>query len=250
MALMELLKQNFLNTTTMVTCDSGTGTVSALFDRNPAVDYNTDGYGSNTSTILSVVFDAPTVVSNVSMQNINLKNFRIFYDSTTANSLAVVSQNSHTSYYLSFASVTVNSINIQMDSAMAADTEKSIGELIVTERRVQFERNPSANNYNPELKKTRVKHVMPDGGVSIYYIADKFKTTLKWKYVTDTFRETLYDVFAEALPLYFIPFPTATSWDGRAYEVVWTNDFDFTYDENSKTQGQGGAITLEETAGI
>lgn len=247
---MEFLKQNLLNTTTMVTCDSGTGTVAALFDRNPAVDYNTDGYPSTTSTVLSVVFDAPTVVSHVMMQNINLKNFRIFYDSTTANSLAIVSGNSHTSYYLSFASITVNSINIQMDSAMTADTEKSIGELVVTEERLAFERNPASSNYKPEVKRAKIKHTMPDGGVSVFYIADKFKASLKWKFVTDSFRESLYDVFSEALPIYFVPFPTTTSWDGRAYEVLWTDDFDFTYDENSTTQGQGGSLTIEETAGL
>jgi hypothetical protein len=90
---------------------------------------------------------------------------------------------------------------------------------------------------------------MPDGGVGMFYIANKFKTSLKWKFISDTFRDNLLDLYLDAKPLYYIPYPTTTAWDGNAYEAQWTNDFNFSYSENSKTQGQGGSMILEETAG-
>jgi hypothetical protein len=57
----------------------------------------------------------------------------------------------------------------------------------------------------------------------------------------------LLSIFEISNPLYFVPFPTATSWDGTANEVVWSGDFNFSYAENVKSIGYSGDIVLEET---
>ena len=250
MALMEFLKANKIETTTSFTCDAAqTGTLQYLFDRNKALGFTSSGKATSTSSlVLTYVFSSPQVLSNVLLQNHNLKQFRVFYDSATANSLAVVTQNSATSTYLNFSSVTVSSISIQMDDTITPSVEKKIGEWVATEKRLAFERNPSHNDFEPVVSRKKIRHEMPDGGVSHFNIASKFKARLKWKFVTDSFVTSLRSVYDDALPLYFVPFPTTTGWAGLAHEVLWDNDFDFTYDENSKTQGQGGEIRLWETA--
>lgn len=248
MANMEFLTANLLNTTTQAKVDSNTDTVEFLFDGNLKIGYSTEGYSSNTSTILSIEFDSPTIISHVLMQVHNLKDFRVFYDSVTANSLDVTSSNSATSSYISFSSVTVSSIQIQMDQAMTADTEKEINELVIAERQTQFERNPNIKNYKPIIDRTQVRHVMPDGGITLFNVRDKFKTKLKWEFITQSFHDTLKDIYDDGDALVFVPFPTTTAWDGNGYEVVWSKDFDFKHSTNDKQQGFGGNIILEQTA--
>lgn len=249
MALMEFLSANKLNTTGTIVAQSGnTGTVSYLFDRNTGLGFTTVGYESTSSAVLSIVFPSPTVLTNIMIQNHNLKQFRIYYDSTTANSLANFTTNSASSTYLSFASVTVNSIDIQMDVATAINTEKTIGEFILSERQVAFERNPSAQNFQNTTARTRVIHTMPDGGVTMYNIANKFRAKMKWEFITASFQNSLLTIYNSALPVYFVPFPTTTSWSGEAYEIIWTNDFEFSYSDNSKTQGFTGTIEIRQTS--
>lgn len=245
---MEFLRSNQYETTTSIVVQSNTNTAQFLFDRNTDLDYATLNYNSTTSAVISVVFGSPTILSHILLQSHNLRQFRIYYDSVTANSLANVSANSATSHYFAFASVTVNSIDLQMDNTIAGSVEKSVGEFVLTERLVQFSRNPSAKDFDPVTKMHRVIHNMPDGGKSALIIKPKFKAKLKWEFITDAFKSSLETVYNAVNAVYFVPYPTSTSWDGTAKECIWTNDFDFSYDENSKTQGQGGSIVIEETA--
>lgn len=249
MGMMEFLKANKLNTTTMLTVPAAnTGTVGYLFDRNRDLGFTSVGYDSNTSAVLTITFPAATVLTSVLLQKHNLADFRVFYDGVTANSLGVVASNSQTSTYLDFASTTVSSISLQMDRAQTTATERRIGEWIATERRLEFERNPSARDFTPVIARKRIRHEMPDGGMAHFNIKNKFKARLVWKFLTDSFVANLRSVFDEAIAVYFVPFPTTTAWDGVAHEVLWDNDFDFANDENSRTQGQGGEIRLWETS--
>jgi hypothetical protein len=252
MAFMEFLKQNFLDTTTMVKVNSNTGTAQYLFDRNPNLTYASVGYNSITSTVISIELDANTVISHLLFQNHNFKQFRVFYNSVTANTLSPdinVTQNSATSSYFSFTSITVNSIQIQVDTTIAGSTDKQIGELIVTERVLQFERNPTANEWRPAIRRKQIVHEMPDGGVKVYHIRDKFKAKIGFDFITETFHNNLKNVFEDAEPRIFVPFPTATSWDGTAPETAWIGDFNFRHGDNAKDAGYSGDIDLRETAG-
>ncbi len=75
MSLMEFLGKNLLNTTTMIAVDSNTALTSFLFNRNISTKYTSSGYNSITATVITITFDNPTILSNVLIQNHNLKNF-------------------------------------------------------------------------------------------------------------------------------------------------------------------------------
>lgn len=250
MADMEFLKQNFINTTSSIfgtPAGATSGTESFLFDNNKSLAWGSSGFESGTGLAIEIEFANPTVISHCVLLNHNIRTAQLYYDSVSTNTLTAIASNSATSTYLSFASVTVSSVTLFMQNTIPGLTEYSIGELIWSERQLVFERNPSTKDFTPAVKRTKVTHKMPDGGVTIFNIQDKFKADLKWKFVTTSFRDDLRTVYDSADPYVFIPFPTTTSWDGGAFEVVWTNDFDFKNSDNAKTQGFEGKIRLEET---
>lgn len=253
MAYMELLSDNLINTTTQIIVDSNTDIVSFLFDRTLDTSYETSGYPSNTSTIISIEFETPTIVNNIILQDHNLKQFRAFYDSATANTFSVdinETTNSQTSNYYTFNSVTVSSVQLQMDQAQTADTEKEVSQFIIAYCNIQFERNPTIKQFKPVVKKTQVKHKMPDGGIVLYNISNKYMAKIKFEYISSTFYNQFRTLFYDQNPLYFVPFPTTTSWDGAAYPVLWTGDFDFNYGANVKESGYSGNIILEERTSV
>lgn len=250
--IMRFLRPNNLNTTTMVVVDAVNSlTVLNAIDRDPATQWQTAGYGTNTSTIFSIQFSTNTVISNIYLQNHNLRQFRVFYNSATANTFTPainVSSNSQTAHYFSVNSITVSSIQIQVDLAMTTDTEKKIGEIYVGDLMLQFERNPNAANYKPLSIKEKVIHRMPNGGVSVFIVDKTFKGEVSWKYISESFTSQLQNIYDTNTSFVFVPFATSTSWDGKAYEVAWTNDFDFRHSDNQKQSGFGGKIVIEEVA--
>jgi len=246
---MEFLHRNLLNTTTMVNVASGTGTARYLFDRNTKLGWTSSGYNTNTACVISVEFATPQVISHVLLQNHNFKAFRMFYNSATANTFTPdcnVAGNSATNSYVEFASITVSSVQIQIDTTIAG-TEKSIGELVVSYRDLAFDMNPNVENYNPALYRKQIRHEMPDGGIVLFNIRDKFRVSMSWECITEAFKNNLFSIYDTAMPYYFVPNATATSWDGNAYECVWSGDFDFKYFDNVKTTGYAGSLTLEQT---
>lgn len=248
MAVMEFLGKNLYDTTTSLIMNSNTDGAQYLFDKNPTLGYSSVGLGTDgTSAVISVLLPSNTVISHVVMQGHNIKSMRIYYNSVTANSILATTTNSGSSTYLSFASVTCNSIDFQLYATITPSQEKSVGELIVSNRQVQFERNPGFKDYAPTIFRKQIRHEMPDGGVVQYNVKDKFRASLKWRFITDTFRNQLLSVFSTAQPFVFVPFPTTTGWDGIAYEVVWSKNFDFTYANNVKSAGWMGSIEMEQT---
>lgn len=250
--IMRFLKKNELNTTTMVVTDAAnTLTINYAFDRDPDTLWQTVGYGTTTSTIFSIQFNTNTVISNIYIQNHNLRQFRIFYNSATANTFTPainVSSNSATAHYFSVNSITVTSIQIQVDRAITDDTEKKMGDVYAGNLMVQFERNPNFANYKPLSIKEKVIHRMPNGGVSVFIVDQKFKGEVSWKFVSESFTSQLQNIYDTNTSFVFVPFATSTAWDGRAYEVAWTNDFDFKHSDNNKQSGFGGKIIMEEVA--
>lgn len=250
MAVMEFLSKNQMETTTSFKVESATNSIDNLIDRNKALQYVTDGYDSNTSTVISYEFGTDLVISNIILQNHNFKQFRIFYNSATANVFSTdinTSDNSATSNYYDFNSVTVSSIQLQVDVCTETGVEKQIGQFICVEKELEFERNPSARRFKPLIDRIQVKHKMADGGITLHNIKDKYKAKLKLEFITESFHDSLFDLYDAAQPLYFVPFPTTTAWLGIAHEVVWSGDFNFKYAENVKDVGFTGDITIEET---
>jgi len=245
-------KKNNLNTTTQVAVDAAnTLTVENIFDRDLGTKWTTIGYSTNTSTNLTVSFSSSVVIDRVFLQNHNLKQFRIFYNGATANTFTPAineTTNSATSNYYTFATITVSSVTLQVDLATTADTEKEVGEFYIGQLLLSMERNPPANSYKPIIDRQQVVHKMSNGGVTQFVVANKFKTNLKWNFLSESFTSQLLNLYETATSFYFVPFGTTTSWDGRAYEVAWTNDFDFRHSDNNKDAGYGGSISLEEIA--
>ena len=247
MAVMEILTPNLIATTTLIVVDSSTGATDRLINRNKTDQYETSGFASLTSTIISVEFSSSTIISNILIQSHNLKDFRLFYNSVTANSLGIFSSNSATSTYTTFASVTVTSVQLQMDTAQTS-VEKAVGQYILAERKLAFTRNPSIKNWKPLIDRTQVRHVMADGGIVLHNVRDKYKAKLKFTFITESFHDSLLNIYEEAAPFYFVPFPTTSAWLGNAFEMVWSKDFDFKFSTNVRSIGFTGQILLEETS--
>ncbi len=248
----EFCDKNLLNTTTMIGCSTGTGTFAYLFDRNIDIDFQTDGHTADTTTTLTINFDAPTVLSRIMLQNHNLKSFKVYYNSATANTFtpdAAVTTNSATSSLFVFASTTVSSISIQMDDVIETGQERTIGELILTDCRVQLDNNPDTGNFTPKFFGKKIRHEMPDGGTSLFVVANKYRAKMKLRFVSDSITTQLLELYNDGDAFYFVPEGTTGAWAGEAREVVYVNDWDFTYGDNAKSQGQNGSIEIEETPG-
>lgn len=249
---MSFFRRNELNTTTLVSVNTAsTLTVENAFDRDTATQWTTVGYTTNTSTNFTVSLSAATVIDSIFLQNINLKQYRMFYNGATANTFTPnISEttNSQTSRFYAINTITVTSITLQVDLAMTADTEKKMGELYLGSKMLDFERDPAAQDYKPNIDRKQVVHRMPNGGVHVFIVDDKFTAEIKWKFVTESFTSQLLNVYETGTAFYFVPFATSTSWDGKAYEVAWTNDFDFRHTDSNKMAGFSGRIALEETA--
>ena len=244
---MEFLSNNLINTTTQIAVDSATDLSVYLYDKNPSVKYVSEGYGGATATTISISFTAATVVSNVLIQNHNLSNFEIYYNGTTTNSLFSVITNTITSTYVSFASMTVNSIHLKMDRTIST-TEKQVGELVISEKKLDFERLPDIKGYKPVTNRTQVNHRMPDGGFVPFFIKDKFQMALKWKFLSKDFKNDLWGLFRDGKSLYFVENNTTTSWDGLAYNINLIGDFDFNESHNVSDEGFSGSLMLKEVS--
>ena len=249
MATQEILSKNLLNNTSQVAVDSNTATTKKLFDRNTSLRYITSGYNSATVTNITISFTAATVISHVLLQNHNLATFSIFYDGTTTNQLFSTTANAISNTYIGFSSVTVSSITLRATTTFPTSVEKYVGELVIAERRLVFERNPSFKGFTPELIPKQIVHNMPDGGVSVYWIRDKFQAKIGWQFITSGFKENLRDIFESHTAFYFLAKPTTTSWDGRAYECSWIGPFNFKPSTNEEQQGFGGDFLVRQTYG-
>lgn len=247
MAEMEFLGQNLIHSTTLIMVDSASNTVEYLIDRNPSTQYETDGYASTTATIIGIDFSSPTIITNIMIQHHNLKEFRLFFNSVTANSIGLFTSNSDTSTYTTFASVTVSSVQLQMDSAMTS-AEKAVGQFVLAEKQLVFNRNPEIKSFKPLIDRIQVRHKMADGGITLHNIKDKYKVQMKFTYIEESFYNSLLDIYEAASPVYYVPFPTTSAWLGNAYEMVWSKGFDFKYATNTRAIGYSGKLILEETS--
>lgn len=253
-------RRNLLETTTAVFASAGaTGSAASLFDRDIEWRWVTTGYTGVTSLALSINFATATVISALMLQAHNFTQFRAFYDSLTANVFTAnvnVTGNSSAFSYFSFNSQTVNSVQIQVDSAFtatvagSATTERVLGELIVTRQLFSSGASPAAGNYRPVIARTLVRQELADGGVALYDLGQKYQADIGYSFIGDNFYSDLSAVFNDAVPVVVVPFPASASWDGDAFEVEWVGANDFKWAGNDKNaQGWNGNIRLEQTYG-
>lgn len=255
---MEFIKGNFLNTTTQLTVNSNTSTSANLFSRDLFYQYYTESLNSDSTTMsITVTFDATTSVSRIGMKDINFKQFRMFYNGSTANSFSLVNAdttvsnyitNSATSKYFRFNTISVSSVTIQATSTIVANQEKLLGLLVVSDLEVELEKRPSAQQYKPRFVPKQIVHKMSDGGTRINKVRDKYEASLNLEYISYEETQRLYNLWTQDAPFNFIPFGTTTGWDALMYECVWDGPFDFLeYSNNAATSGFGGKISVKET---
>ncbi len=257
---MECCYMNYLNTTTMITIVSGTSSVSYLYDRGSDLQYQTSG--ENGDAIVSTIrIEFPTAqnVSRICLENINLKSFKIYHSSNSANLLTLQNaatnasswaQNSETSLYLIFATVSASIFTLVATTTIIPNEEKKIGEFWFLNKCYSFENNPQSNDFEPSSYRKEYRHELSDGGVCTYVIQDNFKCNIKRKYVSNSERSSLKTLHQLYNSFVFVPFPTGTAWQDEPlsiYAVNWIGDFGFNqYTDNIKGNGFSGSMRLEE----
>lgn len=255
---MEFIEQNYLNTTTMLTLNSNTTLANYLFNPDPYYNYVSSGLNDDTTSMsITITFSSTSPVSRISLKDINLKEFKIFYDGVTANTFAITgantttcdyTANSDTSLYFRCSTVQCSSITLDAKKTMIANQEKVIGLFVASDLLYSLAIIPSAQNYKPVLNQKQIVHTLSDGGTRIHNVRSKFSFGISLNYLQETDRDSLKSIYNRSNPFMFCPFGTTTSWDGILFESVWTGPFDFyEYSDNASSSGFSGKITLKET---
>lgn len=255
---MAFYRRNEVNTTTQFAyTEAPSESTQNLFDRDENTKWEFIVTTGITSPSLTISLGTSTVLSHIFIQNHNLQQYLFNYRNTTTAGWSSFSPSVGHSpgtttviadEFWSFSTVTARQILITLNPLGATTGSWYIGELYIGSKIFDLERNPPSNNYKPVIDRQQVVHRMPNGGVTQFIVANKFKTQLKWDFLTESFTSQLLNLYETATSFYFIPFGTTTSWDGKAYEVAWTNDFDFRHTDNNKDAGYSGSMTLEEIA--
>ena len=256
---MEIISINPINTSTQLSVQSNTALAAYLYNRDPLFQYVSTGYNNDaTTTSIVISFASTQTIDRIAMVNHNLKSFTMFYNGATANTFALTTtadttvsnytSNSSTSQYWRTTQVFATSVTLDLKSTIVANAEKAIGYFYVGNLTLDFARDPDAASYKPLIDPKQVKHELSDGGIRIHQIANKQTAQIKYKYITETFRNSLKTIYDSYTPFVFAPFGTTTSWDGIFFEAVWPGTFDFfRYSDDAPSSGFSGTINLEET---
>ena len=254
---MEFLTVNEINTTTMITVSAGSTSTEYLFDRNSTKQFQS--LATTTAVSITVSFLATTTIDRIVLQNINLKDFTIYYDGTVTNLFSLASNNitsttdfsnnSATNLYLYLGTgIACTSVSIVASATVVAGEAKKIGEFWLGHQQLQLEKNPTAKDYKVKLARKEYQHKMSDGGIALYVLDEKFQADIRLSFQSENMKESLYDLYSDWSEFVFVPFPTGTSWDGNIFEVNWVGDFEFeSYSDNYIENGFSGVIKLRET---
>lgn len=255
---MEFWNKNQYDTSTMISVNTGTLTMSNIMIRDIRRQWVSDNYDNDSLTAtVTISFAETTTINRLCLDGINFKKFNVYYNGATANTLSLTTTaatttsrwltNSESSMAIAFTSVNVTSLTIDMYSTQVANAEKAIGWLAISSQLLDFEKIPAAGDYDPNIKVEQKEHKLSDGGTRIHTIERKFESKVKLKFITETFKDALYEVWKDADDFIFMAFPTTTGWDGVGYEVVWPGAFDFfEFADNATGAGFKGTITLKE----
>jgi len=257
---MDFLTTNLINTTTQISLNSNTSTASNIFNRDPFYQYYSDGFNNDlTTSSITITFSDTTSVSRIALIDTNAKQFNLFYNGSTANSItldgngststASWASNTESNIYMRLSStITVSSITLDIKSTQTADNEKRLGIFYIGDKYYTLTQIPSANNYNPRINPKQVVHTLSDGGTRIHNIRKKKSIEINLDYISSSIRSNLETIYNLTVPFQFCPFGTTTSWDGFFFECVWTGGFDFyEFSDNASSSGFSGKINLRET---
>ena len=203
---MEILTTNYLDTTTLVSVESGTDTVDRLFNRDTYNNYyESSGYNTNTAGVtIGVTFISTRNISRIILQGINLKDFTIYYNSNSANTFTLLNAetttsdwtgNSDTALYLKFATISVDSVWIVATQTTSEGLEKRISQLWIDDVKFVFENNPDFKGYDPDIEIKEVSHEMSDGGTIKYAFGEAYNANIKLENQSKTMHDNFYGIF-------------------------------------------------------
>ncbi|HLB42009.1 MAG TPA: hypothetical protein VJN02_03980 [Gammaproteobacteria bacterium] len=255
---MDFIKSNFLNTTTQITVNSNTGTVSNLFNRDIYYQYFSDGLNNDlTNSSITITFAATTSVSRIAIMDTNARQFNLFYNGLTANSFALsgahttasqFTTNDQEFLYLKFSTLAVSSITLDILTTQTANQEKRVGLFVASDLYLTLTHIPDASGFKPRRDPKQIVHKLSDGGMRIHNVRKKWSHDISLDNLSQSLTTSLETIFDLQDPFMFCPFGTSTSWDKVLYEAVWEGDFDFyEYSDNATVSGFSGAIRLRET---
>lgn len=253
---MEFLSINQLQTTTQMTVNSSTITAKNILNPDVRYQFVSDAQANDSITAsITISFSATTTIDRIAIREFNAKKFNVYYNGATANAFSIsnpttTSQwtaNSATELYLTATPVACTSVTFDIYSTQVANSEKAIGYIYLGSNLLTFERVPNAGGYTPIFDAKELVHELSDGGTRRHVIQTKRKVKLKYKYISQTFRDDLKEVYETLEPITFVPFGTGTSWDGILFEANWVGDFDFyKYSDDAISSGFEGNIDLRE----
>ena len=255
---MEFLRKNYIQTSTAIAVNNGTLTAANMITSDAKRQFRSDGDASDlTITSITITLDETSSVSRIALLEMNFKNFRIYYDGTTASTFTLSggatitsswSSNSTTSMFLRCDTVSCKTVTLEATETIVADREKSLGQFIVSTLDLTLTRIPSAKGYKPVINRNEVTHKLSDGGTRLHYIRPRYESKVKLKYITETLRESLRTIYNDDDTRIFCPFGTQTSWDVFIFDAVWVGKFDFlTYSDDAVGAGFSGTINLRES---
>ena len=245
---------NLINTSSSLWFSTGSGTATNLFDRKESLKWtsvseNTDG---NTAT-MSWVFASATAISNIMLINHNFEAFNIIYNSNTANQFSPalsVTANVNSNTFYEFTTTTVSSIDINCWNTIAANTEKTCGQLIVSKGlQSSLNANPTHSSYKPIKRNIGIQRELIDGGMINIRTSNKFSAELDISFINTATFINLNTIWDNNKPIIFVPFPDTftASWEGTAKTVIWLEDFNVgQFRLNKLTGGYMGSVKIAE----
>lgn len=256
---MEILRKNYINTTTQIVVNSNTTTAGNILISDVRFQYSSDNFTSDSTTAtMRINFSQTLSVDRIAIVGHNLKGFRVFYNGATANVFSLDSADTTTSYFSSNSStstylrmsagVNCTSVSIDMSNTIVANQNKAIGYLVISEKRTDFDgRVTTAQNYRPVLDTQSVVHRLSDGGTRIQTLEDKWNASLSFDFLSNTAKNELREIFDDHEEFIFAPFGTTGAWDGVIFPCVWQGGFNFySFSDNSSDAGYSGSLNLLE----
>lgn len=254
---MEFLSQTYLQTTTQLVVTSNTVTAEFLMDPDVRRQFVSSGDNADTTTTsIRINFTSTQTVDRISMMETNVKGFNIFYNGATANAFTLTNptttsqftSNSATNIYLACTAVACTSVTFDLKTTMTANSEKAVGYIYLGLNELTFPRIPNASNYTPIKDPTDLNHILSDGGSRRHVIQTKWGVKIKLQHITESFRNSLLDIYEEFEPKVFVPFGTGTAWDGILFESNWIGNFDaYKYSDDAASSGFNVSMELKET---
>jgi len=257
---MEFATKNLINTTTMIAVNSNTLASENLFNRDPFYQYVSDNLADDSLTAQIIIdFGQTTPVSRIGILDTNAKEFKLFYDGVTASTFPIQNADTAASSWLNFSSenlfirfatLSCRTITLDIKKTQVANQEKLVGLFYIGDLIFDMTRVPSSKGYKPVIVPMQVVHKMSDGGVRLHNVRKKHQDSISFDYLPADQTEQVKALYDYPTSFQFIPFGTATSWNGYMYEAIWDGNFGFyEFSGDAVASGHTGKITLKETTG-